>query len=75
MNPLWNEVIGQGDAVRALQGAAASPVHAYLLLGPAGSGKRALARAFAAAVLGDDPRDVELVRRGEHPDVREIERV
>ena len=30
---------------------------------------------IAAAVLGDNPRDVELVRRGEHPDVREIERV
>jgi DNA polymerase-3 subunit delta' len=44
-------------------------------LGPPGSGKRALARAFAAAVLGDAPRDVDLVRRGEHPDVREIERV
>jgi DNA polymerase-3 subunit delta' len=50
-----------------------SPSHAYLLHGPAGSGKRAVARAFAAALLADgspDPRAVsERVRRGVHPDL------
>ena len=29
------------------------PSHAYLLHGPAGSGKRAIARAFAGALLAD----------------------
>jgi len=50
-----------------------SPSHAYLFHGPAGTGKRAVARAFAAALLADgaaDPRAVaERVGRGTHPDL------
>jgi DNA polymerase-3 subunit delta' len=37
--------------VAQLRAAARSPVHAYLLVGPPGSGKRPAARAFAAALL------------------------
>jgi len=47
--------------------------HAYLFHGPAGAGKRAVARGFAAALLADgadDPADAaERVLRGSHPDL------
>src|SRR4051794_20880530 len=49
------------------------PSHAYLFHGPAGAGKRAVARAFAAALLADgapDPASVERrVEHGAHPDL------
>src|ERR1700736_6182295 len=49
------------------------PSHAYLFHGPAGTGKRTIARAFAAALLADgaaDPQGVlERVRRDAHPDL------
>jgi DNA polymerase-3 subunit delta' len=47
--------------------------HAYLFHGPAGAGKRAVARAFASALLADGATDpVEAaarVERGSHPDL------
>ena len=51
MSDLFADVVGQEAAVAALRAAAAAPVHAYLLVGPAGSGKRQAALAFAAALL------------------------
>ena len=51
MTDLWAEVPGQADAVRRLKTAVGSPTHAYLISGPEGSGKRAIARAFAADLL------------------------
>jgi DNA polymerase III subunit delta' len=52
---------------------AGNPSHAYLFHGPSGTGKRTVARAFAAALLADgarQPRTVlERVRRGAHPDL------
>ncbi len=49
------------------------PSHAYLFAGPAGSGKRAIARAFAAELLADGCADPDRVRarvqRGAHPDL------
>lgn len=77
---LWADVVGQPDVVAALRAAAVSPVHAYLLVGPPGSGKRAAANAFAAELLsrGLDPEDaaraVHLVASGVHPCVSFIER-
>jgi DNA polymerase-3 subunit delta' len=51
----------------------AQPAHAYLLHGPAGSGKRTAARAFAAALLARGAADPEGVRarveHGSHPDL------
>ncbi len=50
-----------------------SPSHAYLFHGPAGTGKRAAARAFAAALLADGARNpatvAERVARESHPDL------
>jgi DNA polymerase III subunit delta' len=50
-----------------------APSHAYLFHGPSGTGKRAVARAFAAALLAAGARDpatvAERVARGAHPDL------
>ena len=59
--------------------AAARPVHAYLLVGPEGSGKRAAARAFAALLLSADAtgadrqRHIHLALSEAHPDLRIVE--
>lgn len=76
---VWDDVVGQQEAVTRLRRAVESPVHAYLFVGPAGSTKDEAARAFAALLIAgvDDRsnRDVGLVLRGEHPDVRQVARV
>ena len=48
---LWSTVIGQSQAVSYLQTAVESPVHAYLFIGPEGSGRKQAAFAFAGALL------------------------
>src|SRR3954467_5758821 len=49
------------------------PAHAYLLHGPAGTGKRDAARAFAGELLSREAGDPEnaraRVRHGSHPDL------
>lgn len=77
---VWDDVVGQKPAVEHLRAAAArGPVHAYLFVGPAGSTKLEAARAFAASLMsgGEDreQRDARLILAGEHPDVREVQRV
>jgi DNA polymerase III subunit delta' len=75
----WEEVVGQPGAVRQLAASVDSPVHAYLLVGPPGSGKRALARGFAAALLAagstgeEHDRHVRLAVAEQHPDLRVVE--
>jgi DNA polymerase-3 subunit delta' len=74
----WAGILGQQRAVTLLRAAAERPVHAYLLVGPPGSGKRVLARAFAAALLSgaaaDPERAVRLARAEQHPDLVVVER-
>ena len=76
----WSLVVGQPRAVASLESAAASPVHAYLLVGPRGSGKRTAAAAFAGELIvaadertGAEPERAErhrrLAARDEHPDI------
>jgi DNA polymerase-3 subunit delta' len=60
----------QPEAKRLLTAALREgPAHAYLLHGPAGTGKRQAAVAFAGAVLGDPRRAAE----GTHPDLYVLE--
>jgi len=70
----WAPVVGQSDAVRRLTAAATSPVHAYLLVGPSGAGKRQAAGVFGGEVLAAaDPDGAERHRRLAagliHPDI------
>jgi len=72
-------LVGQGAAVRALRASATKPVHAYLFVGPPGTGKMAAARAFGAMLLceqgGDDGcESCRRVMEGKHPDFVVIER-
>jgi DNA polymerase III subunit delta' len=76
---LFDAVVDQSAAVEQLRAAARHPVHAYLLVGSADLGSRALARAFAAVLLcpygGCGRCDVcRRVLAGVHPDLVEVER-
>lgn len=72
---LWGEVIGQPRAEADLRAAVAAPLHAYLFVGPPGSGRRPAARAFAAELFarGADgeaaARHARLALEGKHPDL------
>ncbi len=81
----WDDVVGQDAAVGMLRGASgAGAVHAWLFLGPRGSGKRAAARAFAGDLLAfelDEAGEVEgaartrtLAAAEQHPDLVVVER-
>ena len=75
--PALDDATADQPAARlALAGALATgPVHAYLFAGPAGSGKRAAARAFAAEILAIGAPDPADARRraaldpSPHPDL------
>jgi DNA polymerase-3 subunit delta' len=51
VSDLYGAVVGQARAVANLRAAARAPVHAYLFVGPAGTGVLEAARAFTADVL------------------------
>jgi DNA polymerase-3 subunit delta' len=68
------DLVGQERAVETLRRATERPSHAYLLVGPRGSGVEHAARDFAALLIGvgNDERGLGLVQRGVHPDVVEF---
>lgn len=79
MSGLYADVVGQEAAVASLRAATPAPVHAYLYVGPPGTGKRTAARSFAAALLcahGGCGECVDCVRAlaGTHPDLVLYER-
>ena len=66
----FDRISEQPEAKRLLRAALDDALaHAYLFHGPAGVGKRPLAKAFAAELLGDAAR----VERGSHPDLYMLE--
>src|SRR5665811_1485445 len=76
---LFEGVVGQPTAVAQLRASARRPVHAYLLHGPPGSGKRAAARGLAAALLCPDGgcgtcNSCRRALAGTHPDLVTVER-
>ncbi len=77
--PVLDRVIGQPTAVAALRAATKAPLHAYLFIGPPGTGREDAARAFAAALFcpngGCGTCDVcEATLAGRHPDLVVVER-
>jgi DNA polymerase-3 subunit delta' len=67
---MFEQISEQPEAKRLLRAALDDALaHAYLFHGPPGIGKRALATAFAAELLGDAAR----VERGSHPDLYVLE--
>jgi DNA polymerase III subunit delta' len=80
VSPVLATIVGQPTVQSLLTSASAAPVHAFLFIGPAGSGKRSAAMSFGAALLCANGgcgvcRDCRLALLGEHPDVRIVERV
>jgi len=80
MSDPFEAVVGQDAAVAMLRAALLSPLPAYLLVGPSGSGLREAAASFAGGLLGAGSvdEDVERHRRlavaEEHPDLVVVER-
>ncbi len=78
--PVLDRVKGQPDALRVLRGSLAAPVHAYLFVGPPGTGRREASIAFAAALMcpyggcGECASCREALA-GRHPDLVVTERV
>lgn len=77
---IWDDIVGQDDAVGVLRRAAEAGInagphdgmtHAWLITGPPGSGRSNLAYAFATALLtGDDPEHTAAqVAARTHPDL------
>lgn len=79
MKDVFAGVLSQDTAIARLQAASDSPVHAYLLLGPRGSGSYRAALGFAALLLSDgsegdaQDRHQRLALEEKHPDLVIVE--
>lgn len=79
LSDVFAGVLSQDLATARLQAAAAAPVHAYLLLGPRGSGSYRAALGFAALLLSDGSdgaafeRHQRLALEEKHPDLIIVE--
>jgi DNA polymerase III subunit delta' len=78
-HPVLAGIVGQPRARAMLSSFVDSPVHAYLFVGPAGSGKRVAARVFCAALVCPNGgcgtcTSCKAVLTGQHPDVVVVER-
>lgn len=77
--PVLAAIVGQSRAREILQSSITKSVHAYLFVGPAGTGKLAAARAFATALIcpfggcGDCAHCRDAARKM-HPDITVFER-
>lgn len=76
--PVWNELLGQPEAVAQLEIAvrhkADGVYHAWLITGPPGSGRSNMAHAFAAALLCasggcGECKSCVMAAAGSHPDI------
>jgi DNA polymerase III subunit delta' len=75
---VWDEVVGQGDALEPLIAAVQSDsamTQAWLITGPPGSGRSIAARAFAAALQCENAgcgecHECRTAIAGQHPDVK-----
>lgn len=79
MSGLYDGVVGQEWAVEQLRAYARAPVHAYLFVGPPGTGKRTAALSFAADLLClaggcGECSDCLRALAGTHPDLVVYER-
>ncbi len=78
--PVLDRVKGQPAAMELLRGALRAPVHAYLFIGPPGSGRLDASIAFAAALMCERGGCGECASCQEalalrHPDLQVVERV
>ena len=73
---VFDELVGQEHAIAQIREAgtpgSSALTHAWLIVGPAGSGRSTLARAFAETLVtggADKPEVIAQVQAGSHPDV------
>ncbi|MGO9559997.1 MAG: DNA polymerase III subunit delta' [Acidimicrobiales bacterium] len=77
--PVLDRIVGQPSAVRLLKASVERPLHAYLFVGPPGTGREEAATAFAAALFCPDGGCGTCVvctetLAGRHPDLVVVER-
>ncbi len=77
---VWDAVPGQQQAVARLRAALENPVHAYLFVGPQGSGKREALRIFAGELFASSSHNADesnrhrrLAHAEHHPDLVIVE--